>query len=134
MVAIAASAVSARPAAGSCRPGTILRSGWSMISNNALLRAVPSESLPNFLTVDDWQYIVLSLQLSPQQARIVSLILQGKQDKEMAAELGLNRYTIRTYLRRVFDREGLEDRMDLVLHIFGLCSHRRHDATCPLYG
>jgi len=77
------------------------------------------------------------MQLSPQQARIISLILQGKQDKEMAAALGLNRYTTRTYLRRVFDRIGVEDRMGLVLHIFALCSGRHRNADClsvPLMG
>jgi DNA-binding NarL/FixJ family response regulator len=89
---------------------------------------VPTTSqrtFPPFLDADDWQYVVTCLQLSPQQTRVVSLILQGKQDKEISRELGLNRYTIRTYLRRVFDRVGLEDRMELVLHIFALCLHRR---------
>ena len=85
-------------------------------------------ALPPFLSPDAWEHIVRSLQLSPQQARIVCLILHGKQDKEMAAELGLNRYTIKTYLRRIFDRLGLEDRMDLVLHIFAICSRDWQEA------
>jgi DNA-binding CsgD family transcriptional regulator len=85
----------------------------------------PVYALPPFLSADAWQHVVESLQLSPQQARIVALILHGKQDKEIAVELGLNRYTIRTYLRRVFDRTGLEDRMALVLHIFAVCSQPR---------
>ena len=69
---------------------------------------------PSFLTAEDWQHIVKSLELSQQQARIVCLILHGKQDKEMSSQLRLNRYTIRSYLRRVFDRIGVEDRMELV--------------------
>lgn len=87
--------------------------------------ADPVYALPSFLSPDAWQHIVASLQLSPQQARIVALILQGKQDKEIAAELHLNRYTIRTYLRRVFDRASIENRMGLVLRILELCSNYR---------
>jgi DNA-binding NarL/FixJ family response regulator len=82
----------------------------------------PVYALPPFLSADAWQHVVESLKLSPQQARIVALILHGKQDKEIAAELRLNRYTIKTYLRRIFDRTGLEDRMAIVLHILALCS------------
>ena len=98
--------------------------------------ADPVYALPSFLSPDAWHHIVASLQLSPQQARIVALILQGKQDKEIAAELHLNRYTIRTYLRRVFDRVELEDRMELVLRIFAICSNRWQAAVVgvPLTG
>lgn len=85
-------------------------------------RVDPVYALPAFLSPDAWQHIVAELQLSPQQARIVSLILQGKQDKEIAAELNLNRYTIKTYLRRIFDRLNLDDRLALVLRIFAICS------------
>ena len=99
-------------------------------------RADPVYALPSFLSPEAWQHIVAELQLSPQQARIVALILQGKQDKEIAAELHLNRYTIRTYLRRVFDRGSLEDRMTLVLRIFELCMDRRRytAASVPIVG
>jgi DNA-binding CsgD family transcriptional regulator len=98
--------------------------------------ADPVYALPAFLSPEAWQHIVAELQLSRQQARIVALILQGKQDKEIAAELKLNRYTIRTYLRRVFDRALLEDRMGLVLRILALCSTRRvlAHADVPLTG
>lgn len=43
----------------------------------------------------------------------------------MAAVLRLDRSTIKTYLRRVFDREGVEGRMALVLRIFSFCLARR---------
>lgn len=90
------------------------------------------DSLPCFLASSDWQYIVHALRFSPQQAKIVSLILQKKQDKEISAKLGLNRSTIRTYLRRVFDRVGVEDRMELVLHVFALCLRRRDEPRVSL--
>lgn len=65
-----------------------------------------------------WQAIADELQLSPQQTRIVELILCGYQDKEIAAELSLSVATIRTYLKRTFDRVAVVDRMGLVLHVF----------------
>src|SRR5271154_2887042 len=78
--------------------------GRQMISDSNAPSASRDESFPRFLTEDDWQHVVSTLELSPQQARILGLILQGRQDKEISAKLGLNRYTIRAYLRRVFDR------------------------------
>lgn len=103
-----------------------------MNSHRSAAGTDPVYVLPAFLSADAWQHIVAELQLSPQQARIVALILQGKQDKEIAAELNLNRYTIRTYLRRVFDRAELEDRMALVLRIFALCSILWQQSTDPV--
>lgn len=67
-----------------------------------------------------WQTISKKLDLSPQQTRIVELLLCGYQDKEIAAELRLTVSTVRTYLKRIFDRVEVRDRMALVLHIFAL--------------
>lgn len=65
-----------------------------------------------------WHIIAQALHLSPQQKRIVELILCGYQDKEIADELTLSVPTIRTYLKRTFDRIPVADRMGLVLHVF----------------
>lgn len=65
-----------------------------------------------------WQSIADELALAPQQIRIVELILRGRQDKEIAADLGLSFPTVRTYLGRIFERTGSPDRMGLVLRIF----------------
>lgn len=65
-----------------------------------------------------WHAIAKELQLSPQQTRIVGLILRGYQDKEIADELALSVPTIRTYLKRTFDRADVADRMGLVLLVF----------------
>lgn len=67
-----------------------------------------------------WRKVSVSLALSPQQLRIVELILQGQQDKEIASELGLSVPTVRTYLKRIFDRTGVADRLALVLHVFAI--------------
>jgi DNA-binding NarL/FixJ family response regulator len=89
--------------------------------------AEPSQELPQMLgrpgpafplDAVAWQHVVKTLELSPQQARIVSLILHGLRDKEVAGELGLGVPTIRTYLDRVFQRVGARDRVELVIRVF----------------
>jgi len=52
--------------------------------------------------------------------RIVELILRGRQDKEIAEELGVSFSTVRTYLKRIFDRTEVNGRNGLILHIFAL--------------
>lgn len=72
-----------------------------------------------------WAEIVRQCELSPQQARIVELILLGKRDKEIADELGLSFSTVRAYLSRVFDRVGVRDRVELVLRMFSAAEQIR---------
>jgi len=78
-----------------------------------------------------WQALAKQLALSPQQTRIVELILRGHQDKEIAAELSLSVPTVRTYLTRIFDRLGVTDRMGLVLHVFSLAQRRAGGSKSP---
>jgi DNA-binding NarL/FixJ family response regulator len=65
-----------------------------------------------------WKAVAKSLGLPPQQLRIVEGILSGQQDKEIAESLALSVPTVRTYLRRIFDRVGAKDRVSLILTIF----------------
>jgi DNA-binding NarL/FixJ family response regulator len=72
---------------------------------------------------DKWERLKKTLQLPPQQLRIVELILRNHCDKQIAAALGLKVPTVRTYLHRIFERLGVGDRLELVLLLFSL-SHR----------
>lgn len=65
-----------------------------------------------------WKRVVELLGLSPQQARIVERLLCGMCDKQIALDLGLSVPTVRTYLGRIFDRLGVDDRVQLILRIF----------------
>jgi DNA-binding NarL/FixJ family response regulator len=67
-----------------------------------------------------WRRVAEDLALSPQQERIVELILRGKQDREIATELALTVPTVRTYLTRTYRRVDVPDRMHLVLRIFSI--------------
>lgn len=70
-----------------------------------------------------WRRVAAELALSPQQRRIVELVLRAQRDKAIAETLGLSVPTVRTYLGRIFDRVGVADRMELVLRIFAMAQH-----------
>ncbi len=72
------------------------------------------------LSRNQWIRAVEALALSPQQARIVSLILQGKRDKQIAAAMGVRIATVRTHLGRLFARIGVADRVELLLMVFAI--------------
>jgi DNA-binding NarL/FixJ family response regulator len=76
-----------------------------------------------------WLAIAGELALSPQQQRITELLLLGYQDKQIAEELQLSVPTVRTYLKRIFDRVGVADRVGLLLHVFAMAQQRSNSAS-----
>lgn len=93
--------------------------GPPMVSHKTSPADVRSEILrPSPFGRAEWRWVVEALELSPQQARIVELIVRGAGDKQIAAALGLSKYTVRTYLSRIFARLGVRDRVELVVHVF----------------
>lgn len=82
------------------------------------------------LNTETWSRITTSLQLSPQQTRVVSLILEGRGDKQIAAHMGISVATVRTQITRVFQRNQLESRVALVLRIFAIAQSHRETASC----
>lgn len=84
--------------------------------------AIPRRELPCDRQL--WLAIAAELALSPQQQRIVELLLLGYQDKQIAEELKLSVPTVRTYLKRIFDRVGVADRVELLLHVFAMAQER----------
>ena len=90
------------------------------MTNRAPLPAVDTHLAPLPMEADVWRTVCDSLKLSPQQTRIVELILRGCQDKEIAAQLGVSFPTVRTYLKRIFDRLDAPDRVGVILRVFAL--------------
>jgi DNA-binding NarL/FixJ family response regulator len=78
-------------------------------------------SVPPILTPELWQHVIATFKLPPQQARIVSLILQDYGDKQICMYMKLSRNTVRTYLRRTFDNVGVNSRMGLIMSILDVC-------------
>ncbi|TWT44927.1 transcriptional regulator MalT [Phycisphaerae bacterium RAS1] len=77
-----------------------------------------------------WAHICLSLKIPRQQQRILSLVLQGLSDKEIAAELALRVPTVRTYLTRIYQRTGVADRVTLILRVFAIAQNYWRE-SCP---
>jgi DNA-binding NarL/FixJ family response regulator len=53
--------------------------------------------------------------LTPKELRIVALIVQGYKNKEIAQQLGTTEQVIKNYLRNVYDKIGVSDRLELAL-------------------
>ena len=59
--------------------------------------------------------------LSPKEMSIIAYISQGKRNKEIAHHIGTSEQVIKNYLRKIYDKLGVSDRLELALY----CLH--HD-------
>jgi len=59
--------------------------------------------------------------LSPKEMNIISCITQGKRNKEIAFQLGTTEQVIKNYLRKIYDKLGVSDRLELALY----CLHNK---------
>jgi DNA-binding NarL/FixJ family response regulator len=53
--------------------------------------------------------------LTPKEMKIVALIIQGCKNKEIAMRLGTTEQVIKNYLRSIYDKTGVSDRLELAL-------------------
>jgi len=53
--------------------------------------------------------------LTPKEMQIVALIVQGCKNKEIALQLGTKEQVIKNYLRAIYDKIGVSDRLELAL-------------------
>ncbi len=74
--------------------------------------------LGDLLSQAEWIFVQEELGLSSQQAQVVKCLLQAKGDKQIARELGISMATVRTYMSRLFQKLDVNDRVELVLHVF----------------
>ena len=59
--------------------------------------------------------------LSPKEMSIIACITQGKRNKEIASQLGTTEQVIKNYLRKIYDKLGVSDRLELALY----CLHNK---------
>jgi DNA-binding NarL/FixJ family response regulator len=53
--------------------------------------------------------------LTPKEIQIVALIVQGCKNKHIATQLGTKEQVIKNYLRSIYDKTGVSDRLELAL-------------------
>jgi len=69
-------------------------------------------------TEQEWARLQEHLHLPLRQAEIVRHIVSGKSDKQIARAMGISITTVRTHVSRLFRKFDLNDRMELMLHVF----------------
>lgn len=69
----------------------------------------------------------LQPRLSPKELTIISLITQGKRNKEIAFQLGTSEQVIKNALRKIYEKLGVADRLELALY----CLHHQLDKKMP---
>jgi DNA-binding NarL/FixJ family response regulator len=52
---------------------------------------------------------------------IITCITQGKRNKEIASQLGTTEQVVKNYLRKIYDKLGVSDRLELALY----CLHNK---------
>jgi DNA-binding NarL/FixJ family response regulator len=58
----------------------------------------------------------LKVQLTPKEMLIVSCVTQGMKNKEIALRVGTTEQVVKNYLRKVYDKLGVADRLELALY------------------
>ena len=53
--------------------------------------------------------------LTPKEMRIVALIVQGRKNRVIAIRLKTTEQVIKNYLRSIYDKTGVSDRLELAL-------------------
>jgi two-component system, NarL family, nitrate/nitrite response regulator NarL len=54
--------------------------------------------------------------LSPKEIAVITCITQGKRNKEIASQLGTTEQVVKNYLRKIYDKLGVNDRLELALY------------------
>ncbi len=95
------------------------KSGVGVGARRSLLTRRPGER-PFPLAAEVWRQVTTDLRFSPQQVRLVELLLRGHKDKAIAQEMGVAVPTVRTYLTRLFLQMNVADRVELILHVLAV--------------
>jgi DNA-binding NarL/FixJ family response regulator len=66
--------------------------------------------------------------LTPKESLIVSCVTQGMKNKEIALRVGTTEQVVKNYLRKVYDKLGVADRLELALYCL---NHRVVDGAVP---
>jgi DNA-binding NarL/FixJ family response regulator len=69
--------------------------------------------------------------LTPKESAIIACITQGKRNKEIAYELGTTEQVIKNYLRKIYDKLGVSDRLELALYSLHHQLHKKAADTGP---
>jgi DNA-binding NarL/FixJ family response regulator len=67
---------------------------------------------------NEWAAIVRQLKIPQRQSQVLKMLFNGHSDKQIARDLDIAMPTVRTYMNRLFARFNVQDRHELILHVF----------------
>ncbi len=76
---------------------------------------VPPQLMQHSAPDDDMVGTRVRDRLTPKEMRIVALIVQGCKNREIALRLKTTEQVIKNYLRSIYDKTGVSDRLELAL-------------------
>jgi DNA-binding NarL/FixJ family response regulator len=121
LIALADTGEAASKYIGSGAHGVIYRNVTSSALVDCVRKVARGESwiqdiaVPSELTENDMVGMRVRDRLTAKELRIVALIVQGYKNKEIATQLGTTEQVIKNYLRNVYDKIGVSDRLELAL-------------------
>ena len=66
---------------------------------------------------EEWSELRRRNSLSPQQFKLLGLLMNGLQDREIAEAMRIGLPTVRTHMTRMFARIGASDRIEVILKV-----------------
>jgi DNA-binding NarL/FixJ family response regulator len=76
---------------------------------------LPPQLMPSDTPEEDMVGTRVRDRLTPKEMRIVALIVQGCKNREIAIRLKTTEQVIKNYLRSIYDKTGVSDRLELAL-------------------
>jgi len=105
---------------------TVVRCIRHLARGGKVLRFVRNQS---FEPRHDPAGLSVRRRLSQLELRIIALIVQGFKNREIASQLGSTEQGIKNSLRRIFDKTGVSDRLELALFVLHHGTVLRSGAT-----
>ena len=81
-------------------------------------------------TSSEWADLAETFSLSRRQTEVLTQLLQGHSDKQIASALHMSVPTVRTHLTRLFLKFDVQDRCELILHVFGYFCENCREHGC----
>jgi DNA-binding NarL/FixJ family response regulator len=75
----------------------------------------PGDSAGSGVTPEDSEGDRVRARLTSKEMKIVSLLIQGYKNREIADQLKITEQVVKNYLRSIYDKTGAEGRQDLML-------------------
>jgi len=78
----------------------------------------PLTCIKEIFADNEWDQLQKELEIPPKQADVIKCLFSGYSDKQIAKQMNLGMPTVRTHISRAFRKFDVNDREELILHIF----------------